>query len=474
MAAPHPTKEQAAFEDRIVPARVAQVEANPIQGNFDASHLKAIHQAVGQDVERVRPGQFRADAGSHFKTRASGTSAYSVPYDDAKDIASNLDKVLPGRSLVTELKGLSDDQFAQRMSGLYAAVDKIHPFEDYNSRTLRLFTSQLAKEAGRDLDYSRIAYREFGVADFNRARDVAVFEATFPQLDFSKPIKDSQLFEIRQTLGDDVSNSALWGERIVGAAKSDPNFKDLTSLVREASNIRTIEKVPEPVRSRVDNAVRDLSPNLAIGLEKGTAVSPDTQAFLNHRDTGRGKESEVLKAAYQAEKVMRQEVTALGPVAGVVAGRMNKLIQEHIAYQIESGGNPKPEKDILTSVRLEAAQQQLRHVADLGPGKREHLADVSPERPGEFSISREQSQWLTAEAERTIEIGRAKDDLLRIRAAENIAKDFAQVDMPQQRDRFKDQELRNEYRLTQDELQDRNRQLRDDMQRQVREQDLER
>jgi cell filamentation protein len=46
------------------------------------------------------------------------------------------------------LRGLKPNRFAERMAKLYGDLDHLHRFKEGNSRTLRTFTRQLAREAG--------------------------------------------------------------------------------------------------------------------------------------------------------------------------------------------------------------------------------------------------------------------------------------------------------------------------------------
>ena len=50
---------------------------------------------------------------------------------------------------------LKTADFTKALSSVYAQLDYIHPFYEGNSRTLRTFTRQLAREAGYDLDWKR-------------------------------------------------------------------------------------------------------------------------------------------------------------------------------------------------------------------------------------------------------------------------------------------------------------------------------
>jgi len=65
------------------------------------------------------------------------------------------------------------------MGKLYAELDYIHPFGDGNSRTLRAFTRQLAREAGYEIDWERFGSDEFGRDLLYIARDRSVNEIAY-------------------------------------------------------------------------------------------------------------------------------------------------------------------------------------------------------------------------------------------------------------------------------------------------------
>jgi cell filamentation protein len=55
------------------------------------------------------------------------------------------------------LRGLKRDVFVEKISGIYSDLDYIHPFREGNSRTLRTFTDQLAREAGYELNWEKFS-----------------------------------------------------------------------------------------------------------------------------------------------------------------------------------------------------------------------------------------------------------------------------------------------------------------------------
>ena len=84
--------------------------------------------------------------------------------------------------MLPELEHLPQPALAERLAPLYADFDYWHPFAEGNSRTLRVFTRQIARQLGYVLEWG-------GSNADNRARDIlyvardrAVFQRAFPNL----------------------------------------------------------------------------------------------------------------------------------------------------------------------------------------------------------------------------------------------------------------------------------------------------
>jgi len=103
--------------------RSHELARSPIAGNFDLSHLKAIHKKLFSDVYQWA-GQVRT-------------------VDISKGDSRNL-------------RGLSADKFSQRAGHYMGELNVIHPFREGNGRTLREFMGQVAKQAGYEIKWEGI------------------------------------------------------------------------------------------------------------------------------------------------------------------------------------------------------------------------------------------------------------------------------------------------------------------------------
>ncbi|MCW8200643.1 cell filamentation protein Fic [Verminephrobacter aporrectodeae subsp. tuberculatae] len=164
--------------------RVFQLELEPVRGNFDAAHLKEVNRRIFQDLPGagfgdVTPGEFRKpvpDGVDWMKQRGLSTvgGSFYVAYSRMGDAATDrLDKVLESAK-PDALRGLKTSEFTARFAKIYAELDYVHPFSDGNSRTLRTFTKQLAKEAGYEVDWERFGRSDVGRDLLYIARDLIV------------------------------------------------------------------------------------------------------------------------------------------------------------------------------------------------------------------------------------------------------------------------------------------------------------
>jgi cell filamentation protein len=180
--------------------RVVELELDPVRGNFDAAHLKEVNRRIFQDLpgagfDDVTPGEFRKpvpDGLDWIKQRGLSTvdGSFYVAYSRMDEAATaRLDKVLEGAK-PDELRGLKTPEFTARLARIYAELDYVHPFSDGNSRTLRTFIRQLAKEAGYEVDWERFGRSAVGRDLLYIARDRSVNELAKPHVQHENTLRE--------------------------------------------------------------------------------------------------------------------------------------------------------------------------------------------------------------------------------------------------------------------------------------------
>lgn len=186
------------IEASLTFARTVELLADPVQGSFDADHLKEINRRLFQDLpsagfEDVTPGIYRPpvpDGQDWLKARgASAKGQIFVAYsrmDNAalERLASVLKTTAPSSLLDLKLP-----EVAKAIATLYTELDYVHPFSDGNSRTLRIFTHQFAKEGGWFLDWAFLGQTDEDRDLLYWARDRSVNTLALPHVSTEATMK---------------------------------------------------------------------------------------------------------------------------------------------------------------------------------------------------------------------------------------------------------------------------------------------
>src|SRR3546814_18274818 len=78
--------------------------------------------------------------------------------------------------------------FVAAAATLYGDLDYLHPFREGNSRTLRVFTDQLASATGHDLDWQLTGRDADNRNRLYMARNRAVIDRAYPALDEARAL----------------------------------------------------------------------------------------------------------------------------------------------------------------------------------------------------------------------------------------------------------------------------------------------
>lgn len=130
------------YEREFVTARI---DVGVPIGNFDLSHLRAIHRHLFQDVYDWA-GELRT-----VEIFKSGSQFQFLRY-----IQTGMADV--HRRIVEQnyLRGLSPQAFALTAGEIMGDVNYVHPFREGNGRTQLLYLKQLAEQAGHPIDLARL------------------------------------------------------------------------------------------------------------------------------------------------------------------------------------------------------------------------------------------------------------------------------------------------------------------------------
>ena len=133
------------IEADITFAKASELEENPIKGNFDLEHYKAIHNFLFEDIYDW--------AG---KLRTVNISKKGTVFADIYELETLCIKCINRIKSNNYFQNLSFENFINNMVDLYCTLNILHPFREGNGRTERIFITQLLRLNGYDINFSEI------------------------------------------------------------------------------------------------------------------------------------------------------------------------------------------------------------------------------------------------------------------------------------------------------------------------------
>jgi fido (protein-threonine AMPylation protein) len=270
--------ENAARQQReadLVKNRIEELYEQPVKGDFDAAHLKAVHAHIFQDLPEHNPGIVRPPTGDGWikdRVLEGHSSSYVVHYAGA-DIEPKITNILDQFGGAEAIKGLTSEAAAGRLAKLYGDLDHAHGFSEGNSRTLREFTREIAKEAGFNLDWTPTAVGQHERNELYMARDLAVMERAFPDLTAAKA---------RQT-NDRVEHEASF---VIEALRNDVGDRPLEAIIRQGLSVEhQLERGTQNEQLNHKEGARNLgnaAANGSVGIAAETLTSADQSATIGH------------------------------------------------------------------------------------------------------------------------------------------------------------------------------------------------
>ena len=133
------------IEGQITFAKGSELERNPIKGNFDFEHYKAIHKYLFDDIYEW--------AG---KIRNVDMSKKGTSFAKANEIETLAKACFSRLKSENYFKNQAFDKYIDNIVDFYCVTNMLHPFREGNGRTQRIFISQLIRYNGYEIDFSRI------------------------------------------------------------------------------------------------------------------------------------------------------------------------------------------------------------------------------------------------------------------------------------------------------------------------------
>lgn len=157
-------KQLAVIESHITIAKISILQQNPIEGNFDFEHYKAIHKFIFEDLYEW--------AGIPRTVDISKKGTFFVVAKNIDEIATACFERLKNQNY---FKNLDMNDFVEEITDFYCVTNNLHPFREGNGRTQRVFLSQLALNAGYEMDFTNTDTDELMVATIQAANGVDTY-----------------------------------------------------------------------------------------------------------------------------------------------------------------------------------------------------------------------------------------------------------------------------------------------------------
>lgn len=146
------SKDLQLVEYRVSAVRIEELALNPIRGDFDLRHLKAIHGRIFGDVYEWA-GQERT---INFSKRDMKESWWKATFADHKRIGEVVQQASDELKASGYLRGMSQPDFVAGLTKFYVVVNHAHPFPEGNGRSTQTMITQLAREAGYEVRFDAV------------------------------------------------------------------------------------------------------------------------------------------------------------------------------------------------------------------------------------------------------------------------------------------------------------------------------
>lgn len=140
-----------AIEYKFASVRELELAVSPIKGKFDFEHLQAIHEHVFQDMYEWAGQTRKVDFAK--RNKQTGMVNRFVPEFVMDVKVEDFNKYVADNN---QLKNLTKPEFVKAITEVHSMLNELHPFREGNGRSTRIFLTQLAQEAGYDLNLEKI------------------------------------------------------------------------------------------------------------------------------------------------------------------------------------------------------------------------------------------------------------------------------------------------------------------------------
>ncbi|MNW32248.1 Adenosine monophosphate-protein transferase VbhT [compost metagenome] len=254
-------EELSKFERAETAYRAFELELKPLKGRFDYEHLKIIHKYLFQNVYEW--------AGTPRTTTITKGGFVFCPHQDLERHAHYAFSQLQRDNF---LKSKDLNEFVEKTAKHYNEINYGHYFREGNGRSGRMFFSQMAKEAGYDIQWERMDVERYYRAVVQAAKTDRLDELKQLFRDYTvslgrekeqdKPERTGR--EIQQDIDSSMFKVRLLDRKIHYLLENDPQHPQLQRYVNEK------DAYMGSVSKHVDELGRylDQSPSPDRGMER--------------------------------------------------------------------------------------------------------------------------------------------------------------------------------------------------------------
>lgn len=148
-------------ESHITLAKISMLHKNPLKGNFDFEHYKAIHKFIFEDLYDW--------AGTIRSVNISKKGTSFVKADEIENLADACFNRLKSQNF---FRGLDIESFIDNIADFYCVTNSLHPFREGNGRAQRVFLAQLSLNAGYEMNFANMDTDKLMIATIHAANGV--------------------------------------------------------------------------------------------------------------------------------------------------------------------------------------------------------------------------------------------------------------------------------------------------------------
>ena len=303
-------------ESELAGIRIREFRKNPppVQGKFDDKHLGRVHAYIFQDTYFAKGEHEFPIAGEKRVIGITKKHDPDYPHPDHPHPDGNLDKRLEYAfdqlKKDNNLQGIKDDKtFIEKLAQHTTEIWLCHQFREGNSRSMQVFTRQLARSTGRDISLAKILEDKL---NYRETMKVSAFGNPEPLKQMlSRALSNGRAKQVKESTPRYEPSQQPTDKALVKSA--------MATLDAETEKQFSKLKAPlEADKRKLETKVGQLKTQ----LQQFTAAKAPLVGKSNHRNVGVMLENRLTAAKhdlYEFSKQYKTEVPKLRKQAGRIA-----------------------------------------------------------------------------------------------------------------------------------------------------------